>query len=310
MRIPSFLTFLLLLASSGAHASGSALHIMSYNIKGLPTALLSSDYPDSRYALIGKLLAKRRAEGSAPEIVVLQEAFSDPSKALIETAGYPHVAEGPEASSLLGVNSGLFILSRHKIIKQARQAFGSQHCLSWDCFSNKGVQMATLEVPGLPRPLEIYNTHLQAGREDTTARQAQVKILLEFFEKQHEAGNPVVFAGDFNFRPGLGQKSHADFAAGSKLTHAGKFCLERGCAKGNDEGWHGIWARAVDHQFFSTSGPVSFTPVLVERTYADRVDGIKLSDHPAHEVKYQLKWSGQKDRDLASAPAPRGTSVP
>jgi endonuclease/exonuclease/phosphatase family metal-dependent hydrolase len=292
-----------------ALAGASTLHIMSYNIKGLPTPILSSDYKDERYPLIGKLLAKRGSEGKAPEVVVLQEAFSDPSTKLIEAAAvaYPFTAEGPQARSILGVNSGLYILSKHKILKRATRAFGGEHCLSWDCFSNKGVQMATVEVPGLPRPLEIYNTHLQAGREDTAVRQAQVKILLEFFEKEHVPGNPVVFAGDFNFRPGLKQKSYFDFAEGTKFQHAGKICLERGCAKGTDNGWHGIWERAVDHQFFSATGPVKITPVYVERTYREPVDGLVLSDHPAHEVRYDLQWDV---KTLASEPARSGTSVP
>lgn len=269
---------------------------MSYNIKGLPSVLLSSDWKDGRYALIARTLKTRHADGTAPDVVALQEAFSDPALVLLRESGYAHVAAGPPAASLLGVNSGLFVLSRHKVLFEASRAFGPKLCLSWDCFSNKGVQMVRLDVPGLPRPLEVFNTHLQAGREDTAARQAQVKILLEFFREHHVPGNPVVFAGDFNFRPGLGQKSFQHFDEGLKLVHAGKLCLEKGCAKGKDEGWHGIWERAVDHQFFADEGPVSFTPVLVERSYREPLDGMRLSDHPAHEVRYELRWDSVAER--------------
>lgn len=263
---------------------------MSYNIKGLPSVLLSSDWKDGRYALIAKTLKARHQDGSAPDVVVLQEAFSEAALVVLRESGYPHVAAGPAAASLLGVNSGLFVLSRFRVLAEASRAFGPRLCLSWDCFSNKGVQMVRLDVPGLPKPLEVFNTHLQAGREDTVARQGQVKILVEFFREHHVPGNPVVFAGDFNFRPGLGQKSFQHFDEGLRLLHAGKLCLERGCAKGRDDGWHGIWERAVDHQFFAAEGPVSFSPVLVERNYREPLGGMRLSDHPAHEVRYELRW--------------------
>lgn len=133
---------------------------MSYNIMGLPSALLSSDYSDSRFALIGQLLSKREQRGNAPEIVAPQEAFSDPSRALIQASGYPNVAAGP------------------------------------------------------------------------------------------------------------------------------------------DDGWHGIWSRAVDHHFYSADGPVTFKPVSVERSYRERVEGLRLSNHPAHEVSYELSWA--KSRGVAS----------
>ena len=286
-------------------APNARLHVMSYNIKGLPSMLLSSDWKDGRYALIAKTLNARHKDGTAPDVVVLQEAFSEPAAVLLRESGYPHVAAGPPAASMLGVNSGLFVLSRFKVLSEASRAFGPKLCLSWDCFSNKGVQMVRLDVPGLPKPLEVFNTHLQAGREDTVARQAQVKILLEFFREHHAPGNPVVFAGDFNFRPGLGQKSFQHFDEGLRLLHAGKLCLEKGCAKGRDDGWHGIWERAVDHQFFAAEGPVRLTPVLVERSYREPLEGTRLSDHPAHEVRYELTWDSHSGggKALASEPA-------
>lgn len=283
------LFFLLLLLPHPISASlleKSSLHVVSYNIKGLPSFVMGSGYNDARYALIGKLLAQKSSE-----VVLLQEAFSDLTPSLLAAAGYPHMAEGPGPAKLLGVGSGLYILSQHPIVHEARQAFASDACLSWDCLSNKGVQMVRIALPGLPRPLEVYNTHLQAGREDTSVRRAQVKTLLEFFKKQHQEGNPVIFAGDFNFRPGLRQQSYLDFSKGTGFGHSGKHCLEKGCAKGEDIGWHGIWDRAVDHQFFSLAGEVKLLPLLVERTYREKVEGLKLSDHPAHEVRYELMFS-------------------
>lgn len=276
----------------------TTLQVTSYNIKGLPSFLLGTDYQDSRYPLIGKLLAGpassvtgTTALATGPEIVLLQEAFSDQTPLLLASAGFPHSARGPAATSVLGVDSGLYILSRYPIVEQAERAFGKEHCLSWDCMANKGVQFARIAVPGLPKPVEVYNTHLQAGREDSAARRAQVKVLLEFFQKHHQTGSPVIFAGDFNFRPGLGQQSYLDFSNGTKFTHAGKFCLDNGCSQSPDEGWHGVWARAVDHQFFRTGEGMEVLPLSVKRTYREPVEGLRLSDHPAHEVRYEFRWN-------------------
>jgi endonuclease/exonuclease/phosphatase family metal-dependent hydrolase len=292
-----------------ANLSKKNFHLMSFNIKGLPTFILSEDFKDSRYGVIGKLLAGRVIKGDAPDVVLLQEAFTDLTASLIEASGYPHKAEGPGAGSYLGVNSGLYILSRHPILESDSRAFSAKDCLSWDCMANKGVQFARIAIPDLPQPVEIYNTHLQAGREDTVARQSQVKTLLAFFKEKHKAGSPVFFAGDFNFRPGLGQKSFLDFAKGTGFLHAGKYCLENGCAKSGDVGWHGIWERAVDHQFFANGDGFEIFPLSVERTYRDLVEGQRLSDHPAHEVKYEIRW---RENRLAKeeAQAPPSVSKP
>lgn len=277
--------FLFLLCSLPAAANNLEIQVVSYNIKGLPSVVMSGDFSDARYPLMGKLVAEKA------EILLLQEAFSDQVPALLKAAAFPHQSVGPAAGTMLGVGSGLVILSRYPILYEASEVFGAKACLSWDCLSNKGVQMVRLGVPGLPRPLEVYNTHLQAGREDTKVRREQVKTLLKFFSTQHVKGNPVIFAGDFNFRPGLGQKSYLDFSSGTGFSHAGKFCLEKGCTKVEDSGWHGLWQGAVDHQFYSSTGPVQILPLSVNRSFRERVEGIRLSDHPTHEVRYKFGWS-------------------
>jgi hypothetical protein len=82
-------------APAGARFSKKNFHLMSFNIKGLPTFILSDDYKDSRYGVIGKLLASRVIKGDAPDVVLLQEAFTELTASLIEASGYPHKAEGP-----------------------------------------------------------------------------------------------------------------------------------------------------------------------------------------------------------------------
>jgi endonuclease/exonuclease/phosphatase family metal-dependent hydrolase len=279
----------ILLSAHSVLAQDLKLHVMSYNIKGLPGFLTSGEYKSERYGAIGKLLAERAAMGDAPDVVLIQEAFSENTRALLKAARYPHLAQGPEYKTWLGLNSGLYILSRHPIVAKATREFKSYpNCSGWDCFANKGVQFARILVPGLPRPLDLFNTHLQAGRDDPPARRRQVKILVEFFREHHQLGNPVVFGGDFNIRPIRDRESYDEFVVGTGLASSGKHCLDRGCTHSSDTGWQGIWENAVDHQFYSARGEVLMTPVWVERTLRDPVEGFRLSDHLAHEARFEL----------------------
>jgi endonuclease/exonuclease/phosphatase family metal-dependent hydrolase len=284
-----------------------ALRALSYNIKGLPSIALGK-YDENRYAEIGRRLAERQKEGRGFDFVLLQESFSERTKELREVAGYPFMAKGPEANSILGVDGGLYILSRHPIVRQTTREFGTGNCASWDCYAAKGVQYARIELPGVPFPFEIYNTHLQASRQGDGIRRRQVKILLEFFRETHVPGAAVLFAGDFNFRPGLGHQSYLDFLQAPFL-HVGKFCLEAGCARGRDEGWHGLFQNAVDHHFVGTGeGRFHLLPTRVERTFGELVGGRRLSDHLGYEADYELRWGNPPTRTAQKndgTPSPR-----
>ena len=62
-----------------------------------------------------------------------------------------------------------------------------------------------------------------------------------------------------------------------------------GCARLADAGWQGVWENTVDHQFYSLDGMVQITPVQLERSLGDPVDGSRLSDHLTYEVIFELK---------------------
>ena len=269
---------------------------MSYNIKGLPGLLVSSRYKSRRYSLIGKHLAERGAAG--PDVVLLQEGFSSDTRELIEASGFPHVSRGPYGSPFFGVDSGLYILSRHPILAQDQMTFGAANCHRWDCLANKGVQFVRISIPGLPLPLEVFNTHLQAGRDNAPARRRQVKLLVEFYKRNHVAGSPVIFGGDFNIRPRVDRETYDEFVVGTGLGSSGKYCVDRGCARSADTGRHGAWESTVDHQFYSLDGAVQITPVRLERSLGDPVDGSRLSDHLAHEVVFDLKVPPASAKEL------------
>ena len=262
------------------------VHVMSYNIKGLPEVLVGPKYTSRRYSIIGKHLAEQGAAG--PDVVLLQEGFSSDTGKLIEASGFPHVARGPRGSPFLGVDSGLYILSRHPILAQDQMTFGSSNCDRWDCLANKGAQFVRISIPELPLPLEVFNTHLQAGRDNPPARGRQVKLLVEFYKKNHVAGSPVIFGGDFNIRPLIDREAYDEFVLGTGLGSSGKYCVDRGCDRSADAGRQGVWKNTVDHQFYSLDSTVRITPVQLERSLGDPVDGSRLSDHLAYEVIFEL----------------------
>jgi endonuclease/exonuclease/phosphatase family metal-dependent hydrolase len=260
---------------------------MSYNVKGLPEFVLSRQYRKERFAVLRRLLEERLSRGAGPDLLLLQEAFSDSSRTLLSLTGLPYQTEGPGSQSLLELGSGLLVLSRFPILEGAGRDFGSL-CLGFDCMARKAVQLIRVRLPEIAEPLEVYCTHLQAGRGDSAVRLRQARILVEFYRAHHQLASPVIFAGDFNFRP-VGHPSYQEFEQFTGLAHAGRMCLERGCATQDDRGWHGVWKRSLDHQFYASSESVALEPVLVERLYREKVEGLRLSDHPALEVTYEIK---------------------
>src|SRR5688572_2222947 len=70
------------------------LSVMTYNIKGLPWPL-ATGRADAMDRIAGRLIDLRCA-GRQPHIVLLQEAFTEEAAAIARTAGYAHVAFGPD----------------------------------------------------------------------------------------------------------------------------------------------------------------------------------------------------------------------
>ena len=76
-------------ATAASGAEKMTLRVLSYNVNDLPWPLRKK--AKSQMKFIGRDLARRRAEGTAPDIVLLQEAFTNRSKKLVKKAGYPYV---------------------------------------------------------------------------------------------------------------------------------------------------------------------------------------------------------------------------
>lgn len=217
------------IAPSGmaAAAPDAALSVMTYNIKGLPWPV-ATGRSAALDRIAGRLSALRRM-GQQPDVILLQEAFSDEAQALAARSGYPHVAFGPDAllrspaqasasdgaylrnarwdrGEAMGksLGSGLIILSDHPIVATARMAFPDFACAGFDCLANKGVMIAHLAVPGAGR-VSVVNTHLNArkaaGVAITRTQRAyarQVALMTGFIAAHVARGDRLIVGGDMN----------------------------------------------------------------------------------------------------------------
>lgn len=212
------------LASAPQNAEG--LSVMTYNVKGLPWPAAWGR--GAALTAIGKRLADMRERKTQPQVVLLQEAFTDEAKSIARQAGYSHVAIGPQqaraadaaplgesfaaaarwdrgerSESLL--DSGLVILSDYPIVRSRNFAFPQGACAGFDCLAAKGVMIAWIAVPDAPQPIAIINTHLNSRHAAHVASERadqayvwQVAAVRRFVSENIDQDMPVIFGGDFN----------------------------------------------------------------------------------------------------------------
>src|SRR5688572_28767412 len=148
-----------------------SLSILIYNVADLPWPL-ASDRDDALRRIGEELFALRRA-GNAPDIVLLQEAFTDRSDEIRARAGYGFAARGPARGEAprnpgkandfragrnfwkgekLGkvVGSGLVALSDYPFVEVVRRPFRRHDCAGYDCLAAKGMLLVRVQVPGVP----------------------------------------------------------------------------------------------------------------------------------------------------------------
>lgn len=204
------------------------LSIMAYNVKGLPWPLASDRSAD--FARIEARLLAMRAHDAQPHVVILQEAFTEPAKAIARRSGYPFVVEGPSrdlinpvqprasdrdfidsASFFKGersgkqVSSGLILASDYPILSVRREAFPAFACAGYDCLANKGILMVTIAVPGSATPVTVVTTHMNSKKASGVSQtrslyayRRQVEAIDDFLTRYRNPDLPVILAGDFN----------------------------------------------------------------------------------------------------------------
>lgn len=268
-----------------------SLTVLTYNIQGLPS---EDEAWHDRYAKIGKILSEQRDKGTAPQIVAIQEAFHPRTDELVAESGYPYFRFGARGNSHNPLPSGLIILSEYPIETAATIDYRS--CVGWDCWANKGALHVRVRFPGLAVPLDIFNTHMNAGPDDPSSerdramevRREQSLELLKFIRDVSLPEAARILPGDYNFRPG--DSDYEAYARGLGGANAAETCaVEKNCAGEADPGK--AWRESVDHIFFKAPEGTELKPVSLEQNFKENVDGKPLSDHWGLQTRYLLRVS-------------------
>lgn len=278
-------------APASPAAAPWTLRVVTYNIHGITPWSNNDPQLDEkskgRYLEIAARLRRQRAAGTAPHVVVIQEAFNHWSAKAAREAGYPFVLEGNGARFGKVGGAGLFILSEFPVFSSSNMDYSD--CTGYDCLANKGAMHARIVVPEVQRSFDIYNTHMNADEppakpEDSMkARMVQIREFAAFVRRTREPGIPAVLAGDFNFIAG-----NADYALFRTLlsgTNVLEECARAACT-GDAPG--PILRESVDHQYHLPGERSGVAAAHVERTFTEPHDGEPLSDHWGLEARYRL----------------------
>lgn len=305
-------------ATTDANGIASAtLSVLTYNIEGLGWPARAGRATELR--AIGERLAEMRRAGTAPDVILFQEAFSDAARRAINAADYPAMVPGPgrttgtrpatrkslpgHAKPMRGelglklTGSGLVVASRFPILADATQAYGRRSCAGFDCLANKGVMGTAIAVPGVPAPVYIYNTHMNARgasrvspARNLAAHNRQAEEASAFLADTLDPAAPVVFGGDFNMRHSLERWDHFTRYRSLALVHetcaiAASDCDVRMSWDGDEP-----WMDTQDLQFFGSGQNVMIRPIRVEAMFDGSPSGPRLSDHDGFLVTYELRW--------------------
>ncbi|WP_260929079.1 endonuclease/exonuclease/phosphatase family protein [Novosphingobium sp. 9] len=303
-------------------AHPAQIAILSYNVEGLPWPFAWNRGAAAHE--ITERLSEMRAEGTQPQVVLVQEAFGTAQRQIGMMAGYHYAAFGPgkhmdgaavdEAAEReylshshfwhgegIGKfeNSGLAVFSDYPILWTKKVAFGPSRCAGWDCLANKGALAVALAVPGQDRPVVVVDTHLNAaGDSDVKAKRqlaaydGEVAVLAQFVQGLEADASAVVLGGDFN----IGHYPQRGAMLGGALLDGAGLQM---AAKENTCGAH--CREPVMDDLNSTSltstktlmayraaGNAAFAPVGDVQGFGKDPDGRMLSDHVGVMVHFAL----------------------
>ncbi len=295
----------------------TTLSVLTYNLEGLGWPARKGRAAELR--AIGDRLAAMREAGTGPDVILFQEMFSGAAKRAVAASGYPAIAPGPrrttrpyigdyekvagKAKPLKGelgirlLGGGLAIASRYPIAESALDAYGRRACAGLDCLSNKGVMLARIAIPGVPAPIDVYNTHMnsrgaskvsEARNGEAHARQALAAS--KFIARTQDLTAPLIFGGDFNMRHS--EDRWAEFSEYHPLTLVHEVCVDpaSGCAVRMSWDGDAPWMDTQDLQFFADGERVTVRPIRAQAMFDGGESGPQLSDHDGFLVTYELSW--------------------
>lgn len=306
---------------------GTTLSVLIYNVEGLPWPARKNRGPS--LDRIGESLAALRAEGRAPDIVLMQESFTSRAARIGQQAGYTNAIGGPKRSDVTKdsavadafvaerrrkkgerapklMRSGLYVLSDFPVTEMFREGFAKKACAGFDCLAAKGVMLVRVAVPGVPSPIDIVTTHMNSGRaarvpleRSAEAHRYQALEAAQFLDRYHAPDNPLIIGGDFNMRRNPERFDFFSTAIQYHIVH--QWCLANPSVCAVEMSWDGDepWLDTQDLQAFDDGKLVSVEPIRVEAMFDGSANGAKLSDHDGFLVTYRLSWreiKGHVDR--------------
>ncbi len=297
------------------------ISVLIYNVWGLPWPLKSNSLDSMQK--IGEILGEMRAAGTGPDIVLLQEAFTMKSQPILELSGYPNIVGGPrrddpsaklskeEAPDFIEgrsfwkgeklgkwLNSGLAILSNLPIEESSTRPFRQRACAGFDCMSNKGILLAAIRIPGVPEPIEIFNTHMNSKdasgvppERSNAAHNFQANEIQDYLSAEiYDDRRALIAGGDFNTRDDGGRLENITGIDHSPIvrfycTQSEDRCDIRMSFDGDEP-----WLDTQDLQAFFPGDRIDVRPIGIEALFDEPVDGQMLSDHDAYLVEYRVTW--------------------
>lgn len=293
------------------------IDVMLYNIEGLPFPARLNRQPDLER--ITAELAAMRMACKAPQIVVLQEAFSQEAAAVGRRAGFAYIAHGPAADDarqaggaplpeafLAGqqlsrgeggpklVGGGLQVLSDFPLTGSVSEPFSAAACAGTDCLSAKGAMLVRVRIPGLNVPVDVLNTHMNSRKgagvpyaRTDVAHRAQTEELAGFLRRNRDLRHPLLVAGDFNMKAATDRFQHFERLLPQTLVH--RACATGACDLRQPFETAEPWMETQDLHAFEAGSTVSVRPLKLEAMFDGRNRPV-LSDHVATVVTYRLSW--------------------
>jgi endonuclease/exonuclease/phosphatase family metal-dependent hydrolase len=303
----------------------TTVDILTYNIEGLGFPGRVGREPD--LARIGARLAALRASGEAPDVVLFQEVFSRAARRAVASTGYPTIVDGPRRQQRrtlpadreyrqgagrrsfrygeIGVrflSSGLAVASHYTAEATRSEPYAHRNCAGLDCFANKGAMFVRLRIPGVPDPIDIFDTHMNSQgasrapqRRTLPIYKAQSSELAAFINEENVVANPTMLGGDFNIR---NSDARFDFLEPRMpLALARRYCQspEHGCDVRMSSDGDAPWMDTQDLQFFRSGSRVTVRPLRMEAMFDGGPSGDRLSDHDGARVIYELSWRSPKE---------------
>ena len=300
------------------------LRVLLWNVEGLPWPIRSDRGP--KLAAIADWIAKRRAAGLGPDILVMHKAFIPEASRIAIAGRFATIAPGPALgqprlyspadlpsgyaesarwSKGEGIgkwlDGGLYIATDLPVARADSDPFGPDSCAGYDCLANKGAQLVKIAIPGAPKPLYLFNTH-RNSREPAgvSLARAEVAHILQTHEndeliRNSEISSAFIAAGDFNnYRAG---DRVGWFATDPEFRLVGKrngFAARPALMSDPT-----AWQQAYDLLGYEGGDPLRIEPLSVA-TLFDGKNGPRLSDHDAQYVIFRISWRG----DAAPMPVP------